>query len=72
MQVASADELEAIKADTQNLKKFCRLRANLSWKEWRAGPESRKETLLQVVPLCSISNTCHVQNIYIYTQKVLI
>ena len=55
LQSASAEDHEAIKCGAQALKKLCRLRTNLSWKEWRATMESQKGTSLQVCNCSSLS-----------------
>ena len=47
-QVANARDHEAIKSGAQALKKLCRMKTNLSWKEWRLTMESQKSTSLQV------------------------
>jgi len=58
-QDASAKDHEVIKCGAQALKKLCRLKTNLSWKEWRLTMESQKGTSLQVPPAPSLHITSH-------------
>lgn len=48
LQTASLEDHEAIKCGAQALKKLCRIKTNMSWKEWRATMEAQKGASLQV------------------------
>lgn len=50
MQVAGGEELEAMKAAVVELKKVCRQRTMVAWKEWRASMEAHRGASLQVRP----------------------
>ena len=48
MQNASQEDHDAIAAGAQLLKKLCRIKTNLSWKEWRVTMEAQWNASLQV------------------------
>ena len=54
MQNASLEDHDAIAAGAQLLKKLCRIKTNLSWKEWRVTMEAQRNASLQVSRLPSI------------------
>lgn len=55
LQNASQEDHDAIKAGAQALKKLCRVRTNLSWKEWRVSMEAQRSASLQVCLSFSIA-----------------
>ena len=48
VQNASQEDHDIIAAGAQALKKLCRVRTNLSWKEWRVTMEAQRCASLQV------------------------
>lgn len=60
-QVASGDELEGMKSAVVALKKVCRQRTMVAWKEWRASMEAHRGAGLQVAMAsrCYQQGTCN-------------
>ena len=52
LQAANPDDHEAIKCGAQALKRLCRLRTTVAWKEWRATIEAQRASSLQVGSIC--------------------
>jgi hypothetical protein len=49
VQTSDAAEVEAIKAGVAVLKRVCRQRTTVAWKDWRHSVEEQKRVALQVV-----------------------
>ena len=50
VQTSDAAEVEAIKAGVAVLKRVCRQRTTVAWKDWRHSVEEQKRVALQVAP----------------------
>lgn len=53
LQTSDTAEVEGIKAGVAVLKRVCRQRTTVAWKDWRHSVEEQKRVALQVCPLFS-------------------
>lgn len=50
MQTSNVEEVESIKASVAVLKRVCRQRTMVAWKDWRQSVEDARRNALQVAP----------------------